>query len=402
MKLKKRIKSLDKASIIRNIILVAMGLVVFSPYSSKLALDRLHLSMSMPELLALPFCVYFIRDIRRIKFNKKAFRWQFVMMILLVLFGMMYGKFPLVSILGSARAYFWLFVFYCIFSSNTNPFSFNDLMYISLGCILGWTITSLYGIQSIILQLISGKVTYGVLLAIPIFLSTSYIKKKYLLMAIGIIAIMIICVTSGTRRVIVVTLLSVFFVAFFYLRNKPLKFAKVGLSVAAISVALMFFIPYAKKYSQEVSYRWYYRVFVRSETYLEGNIDNSDAGRANDISTLLEESWTYILPPRGFVSRQTGSDKGAGDFNDLPLKELFWTFTLPGTIAIIGHFFSRYMSIYRRYRKYNDEESYVIVNYMTIMFALLFIEGTFLAYPYATPITGVCLGLVDRKNKRLS
>jgi len=384
----------------RSFLFCLMGIIVFSPFSSDLALDYLHLPMSAPELFALPFCFFLKRDIKKVRINKQLFLRLLGLMFILIIFALLVGEYSFFSILGSARAYFWIFFFYCVFKSSQNPFCLDDLMYISLGCLIGWLLSSLIGIRNILLTLLDEGVTYGALLAVPLLLSISYYKKKYLLFSFGLVVIVLICVTSGIRRLIFISLISLALVALLSVINRPKYIFRITIGLCLFGVLLIATLPLIKDYMKETSHSLYHRVFERSETYLEGDVDDSDSERLYDITVLLEDSWKYIIPPRGFVSRQTATDTGAGDFNDLPLKELFWTFSLPGALLILFHYMRKTMYYYSHYRKKEDEMSYVIICYMTIMFCLLFLEGTFLAFPYATPITGACLGLVDKKNHK--
>lgn len=376
-----------------------MGIVVFSPFSSDLALGYLHLPMSVPELLALPFCILLRKEIKKVRINKQLFLLFLGLMVLLILFALLVGQYSLFAILGSARAYFGIFFFYCVFKAPNNPFSLDDLMYISLGCLFGWLLSSLIGIRNNLLALLDESVTYGTLLAVPLLLSISYYKKKLFLFSFGLIVIVLICITSGIRRLIFISLISLAVVTILSLINRPKRIFQVTLGIFLLGFVLATALPLIKDYVKDTSHSLYHRVFERSETYLEGGVDDSDLGRLYDITELIEESWKYIVPPRGFVSRQTATDAGAGDFNDLPLKELFWTFSLPGAILIIFHYMRRTFYYYSHFRRKEDEKSFVIVCYMIVIFCLLFLEGTFLAYPYATPITGVCLGLADNKCK---
>lgn len=381
----------------RNLLWVLMGIIVFSPFSSNITLDILHLPMSFPELLSFPFCIFLWSNIKRVKINKHSFALLMGLMLLLIVFAVLIGTYSLFAILGAARAYFWIFLFYCVFKSNSNPFSLNDLAFISLGSIAGWFISSLFSLRTLLQSLVEYEAVYGAMLSMPIFLSFCYIKKKYNLLVIGLILIVLVIVTSGIRRLIAVVLLSLLVMSLLSIIAKPKRIIKISSMLGVLIIGLFLSLPLLKETMKETSHSLYHRVFERSETYLQGDVDDSDTGRLQDIFDLFETSYLYIVPPRGFVSRQTATDKGAGDFNDLPLKELFWTFSLPGALFIIFYYYRRTMIHYRRFIKTQNEESFVIITYMVVMFALLFMEGTFLAYPYATPITGACLGLADKK-----
>jgi len=95
------------------------------------------------------------------------------------------------------------------------------------------------------------------------------------------------------------------------------------------------------------------------------------------------------------------SEKGTGIFNDYPLYELCWMFGWITTIVIMIWFFNLLLQNYRKYKRYKDTTSMISVNCLLVMFMLLFLEGTFLNYPYAAPITGVLIGraILNAKSK---
>ena len=85
-------------------------------------------------------------------------------------------------------------------------------------------------------------------------------------------------------------------------------------------------------------------------------------------------------------------DNGAGFLNDFPLYQLNWIFSWPIVFLILFYISRVLFNNLRKYNRKNDEVAFVSVNCIMVMFMLLFLEGTYIEYPYATPITGVLLG----------
>lgn len=381
----------------RKTILVLLGFFVLSSFSSDIALIFLNMPMSLPELFAIPFFFLLPKDIKKLRFNKKTLFSLLVLWILLLLMALLYGEFRLYSILGTARAYLWLFVFYSIYSTSGNKIYLEDLMYISLGSIIGWLMSSVLALRFALTMSDENEAVYGVLLSVPLFFSIVYVKKNHFLFLIGIILVLLICTTSGTRRLIFISVITLFLIGLSAILTNKRNLIRVCFFSLIITGAFVIIIPLMRDYVREASPMIYYRVFDRTEASISGNVDDSDQGRFQDIVSLFADSYKYILPPRGFVSHQAGVDKHAGDFNDLPLFELFWTYSLFGTFIILFYFGRLYLMKLRKVFHNRDDISFVIFIYGSIMILLLFIEGTFLAYPYATPITGACLGLLKKK-----
>ena len=133
------------------------------------------------------------------------------------------------------------------------------------------------------------------------------------------------------------------------------------------------------------------------ETKGAGN--NADKSRLNNFQQFSNEFIDYTIP-YGMVSLQTSTDKGAGIFNDFPLYQLCWIFSWPITLLILYHICLLLYRNVRKYIKMNDESAFVSTNVIICMLMLLFLEGTYIEFPFATPITGLLLGKAILNTKK--
>ncbi|UKK67566.1 hypothetical protein L6466_13400 [Prevotella communis] len=348
----------------------------------------------MPELLLIPFLFFLRKKITTIQFKSRHI--FFTVLIILVLFciGSIYDEFPIYGMLSSSRSWFYLFV--CMFAFSTpNQITNNDLMWLSFGSITAWLVDSLMNYQKAIAAAATGEqyVTYGVLLAVPILCSSSIKKSKYLLLLIGVAIISVTVVFAGVRRLLVVLLLSLLVGLLYSLLKKKKNIVPYTVFSLIFGAMVMAALPVIRDYVYETSPEMYYRVFVRTENFLETGDSGSagDQSRQKHLNDFFDNFEQYTLP-RGMVSMKTKQGQTAGEFNDYPIYQLSWIFGWPIAFCllfIIGLVLVRNM---RKYNKTTDETSFVSINSITVMFMLLFLEGTYIEYPYATPITGLLLG----------
>lgn len=383
---------------------ILMGIFVFSSLSSTILIKTLKFPMSMPELLLLPFFFVVRKKMNSIKIKvNDVFLVSFVCGIL-VLIGLLYGTFSLLSILSSTRSWFYLFLMLIAFS-RYNRINSHDIFCLALGCIIGWTIDSLLNYDRLVQSVIYKKflVTYGVYMAIPVFFSLTVYRKKYLLLFIGLLLMVIISIYSGIRRPLAIFVLSLFLSFFFTLkRTGKSVFSYLLVAVVFVSIVVAF-LPSIRNTIQESSTGLYNRTFLRTEEMLmDMELNSSDQGRQNTIISISENFMDYTLP-RGMVSVRTSEDESVGVFNDFPLYQLWWIFSWP--IVLVFVFYLSYIFIhnYRKYSKYQDETSLLSISCFLIICVLLFLDGTFIEFAYATPITGMLLGraILNAKTKNI-
>lgn len=379
-----------------------MGLIVFSSLGSTIMIDYFHFPMSLPEVLFLPFLILLRKKMRSIKVDVSEVIGVVLFCIFLVLIGLLYGQYSLFSMLSSARAWIYLLICFFLFKRK-NSITNSDLSWLCFGSICAWFIDSQLNFKSLMAGMINGHfvTTYGLMLAVPYFFSSTLYRKKYILFIVSIFIISGTILYAGIRRLLAVTVVTLIFAVFLSLKKSGKRVLPYIIVCSLLVSGFIIAMPTVENYMKEQSYGMYYRIFIKTEAMTDNTTD-IDTKRQRHFSDLAEDFIDYTVP-RGMVSMKTSQDKEAGKFNDFPLYQLCWIFSWPVTLIILSYFIVVFLRNFEKYNRIKDETSIISVNCILIMFFLLFLEGTFIEYPYATPITGVILGraLLNSKTKRV-
>ena len=370
-----------------------LGFFVFSGISSRITIGYMNLPFSMPELVLIPFLFLLWKKIKSVKVYIRDIIISAFICFFLIIVGLLYGQFPLFSMLSSGRS--WLYLLVALFAfSRPNQINSKDLLWLASGSLLAWMVEAMLNYRNLTQFIFDQNfiVTYGLMLAVPIALSSTMHRKLYLLEIIILLILSAAVVFAGIRRLMAVAAIAFMISVFLSMITNRIKLISfVAASMIVLSM-FMVFLPQVSSYMETTSYGMYHRVFGKANDFIDsGELSSSDRGRQEDIIALSNNFLDYTLP-RGMVSVRTGSDKGTGDFNDYPLLQLFWIFSWPVALVIVGWIANLLFANYKKFIKLRDETSMVNVCCLLIMFVLLFLEGTFIEYPYATPITGLILG----------
>lgn len=374
----------------KYIISFLMGFLVFSSFSSYFILNILHLPFSLPELLLIPLLFLARKYVFPLKYDKRSLlKFSYILMILVII-ALLDGRFRFLSIVSALRGYFYLILFFCIFKENNQHIRNEFLSYMSLGSLFGWAFVSLFNVRNVLLVSSddASVAISGTMMAIPLFLSLSF-KNKYLLI-LGIILLLIISVTAGIRRQILVFSISLLWI--FLLTPKNIKTIKLLFSISiSILFFFLFFINKIKEFFYDNFYILYVRVFGRIESYLDGSVDSSDSGRLDTILDIFDQLDKLIIP-HGIVVLQSDRYENVGIYNDYPLLLLCYMlgfiFVIPILIWLVNILIKNYR-LYRRYKliEYNSAALWIFISII-----LLFVEATYIYSPYSVPVTGICLG----------
>ncbi len=383
-------EKIDKIDKKEKLFLILMGVVVFSSFSSLLVVEWLNFPLALPEVLLVPFALFF-----RNKFNfvdvsiQKMLHTLTYFWLLLITIGFAIGNYSPFSIVSSSRGYLYICIFFVLFSKK-NSFSLDHVALVSFGSLIGWAIGSYFNLLKAIGSM-EQTVSYGAALAIPLFLSTTIIKKKYKLLLLGLLLIVFISFTSGLRRQIFVSVLTLFVSSVLIVLNNPKRSFKIMALFLSLLIPFVLGLPTIEAIFKENTPRLHYRVFAQTRAVLSGEKTEGDAIRSNNFKYLVSNLDSYLYP-KGFVSKQTTADKNLGIFNDFPLLELVHVFSFPVAILLISIFLFWAKKNMVRYLKFQQDESFVFTSSFIVMFSLLFIEGSFITFAYAAPFTGYCLG----------
>ena len=380
------------------------GFVIFSPFCTVLLMDFLHFPFFLPELLVIPFCFLLKKYIRTIRISELNVLSAGMIVLLLLIFGILYEQFPISEMLSTCRSWFYLLIFYFAFRKD-NAITNEQLLYLSIGALISWLIVARFNFNTILRNSISNQgemCIYGAMLLVPLFISLTMSMKRYKILIMGLLIILPICVFSGVRRLIVVTALSIF-ISYLMIMKKNKQSFLLYTIIGCLFLGLgALILPSFMDLVEESSPEMYYRIFGRTISFLETGDSQSegDITRIRNILSFLE-TWTDYIIPRGMVSLRTGTDASIGLFNDFPLYQLCWLFGIPFFILIFFHFIGIICRNLKKYIKTLDDTSCFSVCCLSIMFCMLFLDGTFIGFAEYTPITGMLLGIAEKNSKRI-
>lgn len=381
------------------LILLLCGFVVFSPLSSKITMNILKLPLALPELLFIPFYFYLKKKID-LTLNKKIFFIGLFLIIFLVIISLLVDNFKPASVLSTARGYLYMLLLFSIFI-NKEIKNISYIMFIAFGSVLGWLFDSLLFVNELANNLLLDKTlaVYGNMIMLSLAMSIPLIFKKNKYIYLALLGGVILSFSTGTRRQIIVFVVS-YFLSILFTIKWSLKGITKTILIFLISFSFIILIlPIAESSIYNISPLLHQRVFVKTEQLITGEENLSDDVRKNaiiDFANSFEEN----LFPRGFVSKRTMDDEGTGIYMDSPFFEIFYTFGILGVLSFFILFIRKIFFHFKNYFFYNVTESAVCLVSATIIIILIFIEGSFLNYAYITPCTGFVLARIF-SNKNL-
>lgn len=381
------------------VLLLLMGMLCFSSLGSKVAQNVLHLPLSLPELFFIPLFALLEKRFTPTRFDKNTFSALIFLLLFLILLSQVVGEYSIFAVLSSARGYLYLFLFLCIFKTNTK---YNDdiIVLVCFGAIIGWFIDCNFGYQQMAAIIDETVQTNGNMLSVAIFIVYTMLLKKWKLFFAGLIMILYICLFAGIRRVILVaTIAFAISVILQFLFSKLSIFKQIFL-VGIVVVPIIFAIPVLDRAVEEINPKLHYRIFGKTENMMSGESSYSDDLRKEHINQFFNSPIDYLYP-KGMVSNQYYTDQHAGIFMDFPLVALSHMFGLPFAIVIILYFSLNSYRCLLLYKRRKIIASGVYCAMGAIFIVLLFVEGSFLVHPFTTPMTGMCLGRILFYSKQL-
>lgn len=379
-----------------RLLLLTCGFIVFSPLSSIITMQFLHLPLALPELLFIPF-IYLLRhrlDLR-IKLTKPAI-YLFCLLLLLLIIGFLLQNFRASSILSTSRGYLYMLLSFAVFSGK-NKTSMHDIMLICLGSVVGWCVLSIEQFNLITRLAIDEDNSLSVsgnMVALVLLVSIAIINKNNKVIILAIFLGLVLSLTTGLRRQIIVFFLAVVISYFFILTSRKGNGLKIFLIIGTFGLSLVIIYPIVDNYINDISPILHQRIFSKSEQFLTGDLSEADKIRRDFINQFLNNLDKYILP-QGFVSKRTMEDVGTGIYMDFPVLELAYTLGLIILVTFVFFYFKNILKHCKNYYRNHKTESAVWATTAIVLFALLFLEGSNLNYSYITPFTGMVLGKIS-------
>jgi hypothetical protein len=281
--------------------------------------------------------------------------------------------------------------------SGKNKTSIQDISLICIGSVLGWCLLSIEQFTQLI-RLVADEDTSldvsGNMVALVLLVSIAIIYKNSKIIILSIFLGLVLSLTTGLRRQIMVFFLSIVISYFFVLTSKKANLKKIFFISFVFVTSLIFIYPIADNYINDVSPVLHQRIFSKSEQFLTGDLSEADKTRRDFMNHFINNLDHYILP-QGFVSKRTMDDVGTGVYMDFPVLELAYTFGLVILPVFIFFYFKNILKHGKNFYRNHKKESAVWATAAMILFALLFLEGSNLNYSYITPFTGMVLGKIS-------
>lgn len=379
--------SVDRKNTIKYLLLGILLSSVSTPLFDTFGLP------TFPELIYFPLLYYWQDDF---SFSKK-WRNRITMFTLFWLFILLCAvfnqRFSMGAILTTGRAYLYMGIFgiwaYAVkFDKNI----YKKLYLISTGSLSGWILVIICRHIGL-LPVVNKGINYGNMVAIPMCISiifALYPILKNLLMVCIMNAYL--SFTTALRRQILVTALSLLLSYLLIIKQKGMS--KVHLPVFIVLTSLFLSLPYIEEAVKHYDNYTYERIFKRTRNAGSGD-DHGDEMRVNNF-VFLYDNLGDLQIPHGYVSKRTSEDITLGRFVDCPMYELFYTFGGMTVMLALTFYIFRLTLHTLIYLRTKNPYAIVWITCGTLCFFLLFVESTFLAYTYTSPMTGIVIGMLCR------
>lgn len=369
-------------------IVFLMGLFVFSPLSSFITIDVLHLPLSLPEFLFVFFIPFFYK-----KFCPERINWKVLSCLILfwsafVAISFISGDYTVFEIVGCSRTYLYIIIFFAIFFSNKNT-DFRLMAFLSYGAIAGWCIDV---IINLLTMTIGDKmmIGYGPMIAIPIALAYPALNGQKMLCFLLFILCICIGIFGALRRVMFVSLAVYICLNIYFIIHDRRNRSKILGGCIVLVICFVIAYPTIKELIHDYSWDLYVRVVLKSEDMFSGESNSGDETRTMVISDFFNSLHDYLVP-RGFISKQY-STSDTGIFNDFPLTELSHTFGIVLTFIFFLLYGLRSVFMMKEIDSGMISKNHIVfpLGFLTICI-LVFMEGSFLTFPYQSIYTGYLL-----------
>lgn len=377
------------------IVFIIIGLM-FSPLSTNFFLNTLHSPIVVPEVIYIPILLLFYKKLGISLKYKCNFAPYFLIWLFLLLLALLINRWSPMAILSTSRSFLILGMFYVIGKSiEVNSGLVKKLLLISVISLIGWGASTFMNFRSLEYNT-EESVCYGNMIAIAYSFAILllYIKNRPILGVVFFLNVLLSFTTALRRQIIVTVLSAVASLSLITLRKK--QFGNL-IAVLVFLLPVYIMMPKIEEQIYEVNPYLHYRIFNRTAQVASGDVQGGDKSRMNRqlyIFTRFDE----LAIPHGYVSQQTGKDKDAGEFNDIPTYMLAYTFSAPLVIIYIVLYLLRLLSALKTYIKYSNDYYGIIFVIGLVMLFLHFVESSMFIYTYTVPLTGISLGLLFRKD----
>lgn len=363
------------------VLYIFCGIFCFSPISA-LFFNYIGISSTITEIFLVLFS-HFLLTRLKLKIDLLILFYGTLGIIFLIILSLMVGEFPIYSILSTARGYFLLLLGFAY--SVRSPLIISDLKYIFLGSVLGWVYRSIDLISAIRNGNDESLVSNGNLLALfaVVFFLLNRVYSK-LFSIICLFNIIYLAIFSGSRRSVLMIGLGLLLFFIFNIKN-----LKSWLILTVVISSVLLSIQHIIELLDGINPLMRFRLI---DKFVNLTSNDSDQIRVGFVDSWLARLYKEFFPS-GFISKQTATDIGAGDYMDFPISELTKTF---GLILVLPFFIfylyklSKQFKMYKRGYSENSEN----LAFGILFIILIFVEGSFLNFAFITPLTGIILAKI--------
>lgn len=351
-----------------------------------------------PELIFFPLLYFWQDEFTFTKEWKNRFTLFILIWIFFFLCALLNDRFSVGAILTTGRAYLYMGIFAVwTYAVKMDKKLYDKIYLLSLGSLLGWTLVISLR-HAGILPVVNKGVNYGNMVAIPLCISLVFaLKATKKSIGIALLLNIFLSFTTALRRQIAVSAISFLLSYFFVIKQKGSY--KLHGPVIVILTALFLAFPYIEESVKQYDTYTYQRIFERTRNAGNGK-DHGDQVRIDNY-IYVYENFGDLQVPHGYVSKRTFEDGELGRFVDCPLYELLYTFgSLVVALAMLFFLFRLALHVLYYYRL-GLPHALIWLTSGVACFFLVFVESTFLAYTYTTPMTGIIIGALCRNPRDL-
>jgi hypothetical protein len=302
------------------------------------------------------------------------------------------------GVVGASRGYVYILFIGIYFRSNPLP-GLYVIYALTLGALLGDLALMLKGTFYGEIFKASGDDIYKTnLMALYLCISASILSRRVLLMLI-VGAVSVTLTVIGAFRVnIAVMMIAISFGVLSSLRRVSVGgfFSMlIGLSLASV---VGVFTLFALLDSGVLSKFGTFRIVNRTIALFSGDFYASqDMYRFQMFYRIVDDAVNCMIP-RGMLVKNLG-----GGYNDLPLYEIFYVFSIPLGALLILFALYKIFSFYKCWLlgQLANQEDGVILGFSALAILFLLANGRFLYIPYESILYAMCIGRLFASGENL-
>lgn len=357
-------------------------------------------AFSFVELFFLPLLVVNRRDLLRglrhawARDGDRLF-FSFAFVSVLFAIGVLFSDSGIRGVLGATRGYVYILVLATYYRNNPLP-RLTVLYALSLGALCGDLVLMLKGTMLGAVTMGQGDLYKTNLMALYLCISCSVLSRRILLLSVGIGVVVATTLLGAFRINILVGVLALLFGIITACRKAHFSNYLNMLTGVGLAMIVGYFVLGTILNSNVLSRYSRFRIIDRTVAFFSGDIYASqDLVRFKNYYSLVDELPNCLFP-HGMIAKNDG-----GLYNDLPIYEFLYVFSVPIAFCILFSLASRILKLHKMFLKnrlifYEDN---LIIGFSYLIILFLIANGRFLYIPYESVLFGMCLGRLYARNQ---